>query len=231
MRNIITIAVTFAVVFSAAVAGQTVRVIPAPRKADVDGVQGATIKRMPEGGEFLLSVNKGQDVSFYRIQWFKDGVALLGETEQNLRYPVAMQDMNGTYTVKMSNPCATVESAPIQVVVERRSFQVNTQLPRNEGIAGLNETSSSGYSLSDVAPNPVTDRAVLTFVTAEPAYVTLRVMDMTGSVVATLVSETLPAGNHDVAINTKEYNMSSSLYYVVMQAHGFTDTKPLMLAK
>jgi hypothetical protein len=61
--------------------------------------------------------------------------------------------------------------------------------------------------------------------------VTLRVVDATGALVATLVNDMLPAGEHTVAMNTKDHNMSSQLYFVVMSAPGFTDTKPLMLAK
>jgi hypothetical protein len=231
MRRVLTAIVTIIAVSTTLHAGQTVRIIPAPRQAEVDGMKGATIKRMPEGGEFLLTVNKGQDVSYYRIQWFKDGVELPGETGQDLRYPIASADMNGVYTVKMSNPCATVESSPISVYVERRNFQVNTQVPREEGIAGVNASNVSLFSLSDVAPNPVTDRATLSFTTREEALVTLRVMDMTGAVVATLVNDVLPAGDHTVSMNTKDHNMSSSLYYVVLSAPGFTDTKPLVLAK
>lgn len=231
MRRVLTAIVTILAVTSTVHAGQTVRILPTPRQADVDGAKGATIKRMPEGGEFLLTVNKGQDVSYYRIQWFKDGVEIPGATGQDLRYPVASADMNGVYTVKMSNPCATVESSPISVYVERRNFQVNTQVPREEGIAGVNSSNVAPFSLSDVAPNPVTDRANLTFTTTEPAMVTLRVVDATGALVATLVNDMLPAGEHTVAMNTKDHNMSSQLYFVVMSAPGFTDSKPLMLAK
>ena len=63
-------------------AGTTVRILPTPRQANVDGMPGASIKRMPLGGEFLLTVNKGEDVSFYQLQWFKNGVAIPGQTGQ-----------------------------------------------------------------------------------------------------------------------------------------------------
>ncbi|HLP27360.1 MAG TPA: hypothetical protein VK147_01890 [Candidatus Didemnitutus sp.] len=231
MRSVITTIAVFIAVASMASAGISVRILPTPRQADVDGARGATMKRMPAGGEFLLTVNKGQDVSYYRIQWFKDGVAIPNETTQDLRYSAASEDMNGVYTVKMSNPCATVESAPIRVIVEQRAFQVNTQTGDNDGVAGLNGTSTSSFELGDVAPNPVLDRATLSFTTRETAMVTVRVMDMVGNVVATLVNDVLPSGEHTVAMNTKDHNMSSTLYYVVMSAPGFTDTKPLMLVR
>ncbi|MBK9184620.1 MAG: hypothetical protein IPM83_16370 [Ignavibacteria bacterium] len=108
---------------------------------------------------------------------------------------------------------------------------MNTQTGGNEGVAGLNGTTTSAFELGEVAPNPVFDRATLSFTTRETALVTVRVVDLVGNVVATLVNDVLPSGEHTVAMNTKDHNMSSSLYYVVMSAPGFTDTKPLMLAR
>jgi len=134
MRRLIIATFMFAAVVSLSTAGVSIRILPAPRHAEVDGALGATIKRIPAGGEFLLSVNKGQDVSYYRIQWLKDGVALPNETNPDLRYSYAEAYMNGVYTVKMSNPCATVESNPIRVTVERRAFQVNTQVATDQGL-------------------------------------------------------------------------------------------------
>ena len=220
----------FVSVFSAdLVAGTTVRILPTPRQANVDGVPGASIKRMPMGGEFLLTVNKGEDVSFYQIQWFKNGVAIPGQTGQELRYTYASPDMAAVYTVTMANPCAKVESSPIQVIVERRQFQVNTTVGEPRIIAGVDATAA--FELSEVAPNPVQDRAKITFVTREASFVTIRVHDVTGAVVDTLVNDELPAGEHTATIVTRDHDMSSSLYYVVMSAQGFTDTKPLLIAK
>ena len=231
MRRLIIATFMFAAVVSLSTAGVSIRILPAPRHAEVDGALGATIKRIPAGGEFLLSVNKGQDVSYYRIQWLKDGVALPNETNQDLRYSYAEAYMNGVYTVKMSNPCATVESNPIRVTVERRAFQVNTQVATDQGVAGFSGSTTTAFELKDVSPNPVQDRATLSFTTRETAMVTLRVVDLVGNVVATLVNDVLSAGEHSVTMNTASHDMSSSLYYVVMSAPGFTETKPLMLAK
>lgn len=231
MHRLFTLIVLCATAISMSTAGITVRVVPTARHIEVDGIQGAAVKRMPDGGEFSLAVNKGQDVSFYGLQWFKDGEAIPGETNQELRYSVASSDMNGVYTITMSNPCATVESKPIQVIVERRAFQVNTRVVPEQGVAGINGTTTSAFELKDISPNPVQDRATLNFTTRESAFVTIRIVDLVGHVVATLVNDVLQAGEHTVAMNTGEHNMSSALYYVVMSAPGFTDTKSLMLSK
>jgi hypothetical protein len=230
--KIIAILFISALIATQATAGVTVRIIPTPRTAEVDGSTELTVKRMPEGGEFLLTVNKGQDVSFYTIQWYKNGEVIQGETGQELRRKIATGDMNGVYTVSMASPCATVNSKPIQVVVERRGFQVNTRIPSvQDGVAGLNDVQSAIYELQACQPNPVTDRATINFSTGASDHVMLKVVDLNGNVIATLVNDVLPAGSHEVTINTRDHNMSSSMYYYVLSTPGFTDTKPMMIAK
>lgn len=213
-------------------AGQSIKIFPRTYPVNVDGSAEMAIKRMPEGSVFVLSVNKGQDVRGYDIQWFKDGEAIPGATDQELTYPIATEDMNGVYTVSMASPCAKVMSKPMHVIVERRSFQVNTEIGGGDGVAGhVQETITQNFVLNECQPNPVTDRATITFTSAATSDVTLKVVDLNGNVVATLVNDVLPAGTHSVQFSTTEHNMTSSLYYYVLSAPGFTDTKPLMLVK
>lgn len=214
-------------------AGQIIRIIPAPKEASVDGSTEMTIKRMPEGAVFALAVNKDQDVSYFTIRWFKDGHLIEGANGQELTYPIATQDLAGVYTVELSNPCKSVMSKPMQVIIEDRSFQVNTEVGgEQDGVAGhMNEITHSGFELRECQPNPVTDQATIEFVTAETSPVTLKVVDLNGNVVATLVNDVLPAGEHSVSINTRQHDMANALYYYVLTAPGYTATKPMMLVK
>jgi hypothetical protein len=210
-----------------------VRILPRTIGVDVDGATEMTVKRMPQGSLFVLTVNKDKDVSFYNIQWFKNGEPLAGETGQELRYPIASADHAGIYTVQMSSPCASVMSKPMQVIVEDRQFMVNSEVPQDHGVAGgtLDGSEVSGYALKECQPNPVTDRATIEFTTGDAAPVVLKIVDLNGNVVATLVNDVLPAGTHTVSIVPRDHDMNSALYYYVLAAPGFTDTKPLMLVK
>jgi hypothetical protein len=214
-------------------AGQSIRIIPTPKSAEVDGSAEMSVKRMPEGGTFKLAVNKDQNVSYYTIKWFKDGMPIVGAEGQELTYPIATQDLAGVYTVELSSPCASVMSKPMQVIVENRSFQVNSEINTgSDVVAGhMNEIAESGYTLRECQPNPVTDQARIEFVTGSAAPVTLKVVDLNGNTVATLVNDMLPAGEHSVTINTREHNMANALYYYVLTAPGYTATKPMMLVK
>lgn len=212
-------------------AGGSVRVYQRPKPVLLDNVSEALIKRVPQGEDLVLTVNRGENVTGYQIQWYKDGQPLTGESSQELRRSMATEADNGEYAVQMSSPCAAVMSKPMTVIVQPRGFLVNTHLPSRDGIAGAGETYTSQFELRECQPNPVTDRATITFITRVESQVTLKLVDLNGNVVATLVNDVLPIGEHDVTINTSEHQMSSSMYYYVLTAPGYTDTKPLMIVK
>ncbi len=233
MRNTL-YALGLAAILSAPLASAVeVRIMPRNIKATVEEATEMTIKRIPVGQEFSLTVNKGQDMSFYALEWYKDGVLLEGESGQSLIRPIASTDLNGVYTVKMSSPCANAMSMPIRVIVGPTQFAISSRIRTNDAVAGNRtmETTTEAAGLQEAQPNPVLDRTTLNFVTNEASSVTLKVVDMNGRVIATLVDEPLPAGSHEVVFNTRAYDMPSSMYYVVLTTPSMSDTKALMITR
>jgi hypothetical protein len=227
VRNAALLMLVMIGVVSAGIAGN-IRIIPSPGTALLDGSEYATIKRMPRGSEFVLTVNKGQDLSYFEMQWYKDGVAIEGETNQELRRAVATEELDGVYTISMKSPCATVMSKPTMVVVERRSHAVNTQYGT---IHDDIRTAGPSFMLKGCEPNPVSERTMIKFYTPQESLISLSIVDLAGNTVATLVNEVLPQGEHDVTLTVQEHNLSAAAYFVVMNAPGFIETKPLMIIK
>ena len=60
-------------------------------------------------------------------------------------------------------------------------------------------------------------------------YVTLKVFDMLGNEVATLISEEKQAGYHTISFNAD--NISTGVYFYRLQAGEFVSTKKLILIK
>lgn len=232
MRNTL-YAIGLAALLSAPLASALeVRVMPRNITATVDGAAEMTIKRIPVGQEFSLTVNKGQDMSFYQLEWYKDGVLMEGEHGQSIIRPIASSDLNGVYTVKMSSPCATATSLPIRVIVGPTPFPINSRIVEQNGVAGhLTETTTETPGLLEPQPNPAVDNTTINFVTIEASPVTLKIVDMNGRVIATLVDVTLPAGKHDVVFNTRAYDLANSMYYIVLTTPSMSDTKALMITR
>jgi hypothetical protein len=85
------------------------------------------------------------------------------------------------------------------------------------------------YRLNQNYPNPFNPTTTITFSVGTYSYTSLRVYDVLGREVATIVSEKLPAGNYSRQWNAA--NMPSGIYFYRLQAGSFTQTKKLILLK
>jgi endo-1,4-beta-xylanase len=85
------------------------------------------------------------------------------------------------------------------------------------------------FSLSQNFPNPFNPTTSFEFRVAGSEFVSLKVLDMLGREVATLVKEYRQPGTYSVSWNAS--GLPSGVYFCRMQAGGFTETKKLILAK
>ncbi len=85
------------------------------------------------------------------------------------------------------------------------------------------------YSLSQNYPNPFNPSTTIQFSVPSSEFVTLKVYDVLGNEVATLVNEEKPAGSYLVEFNASY--LSSGIYFCKIQAGNFSETKKLTLMK
>jgi len=114
--------------------------------------------------------------------------------------------------------------------------------PRNYEVIGINQISSlvpEKFSLSQNYPNPFNPTTNLEFgLPAEASakagisnlgFVSLKVYDMIGKEVATLVNENLSPGTYKY--NFDASGLTSGIYFYTLKADGFSETKRMMLLK
>ena len=87
----------------------------------------------------------------------------------------------------------------------------------------------AGFMLYQNYPNPCSTNTAIFFSLPEKSFVTLRVYDLLGNEVATLVNETRSGGMHDVEFNTDNYK--AGIYYYVLSSDKYIDSKPLIISK
>jgi photosystem II stability/assembly factor-like uncharacterized protein len=92
----------------------------------------------------------------------------------------------------------------------------------------INEIPSQ-FILEQNYPNPFNPTTTISFSIPTSEFVTLKVFDMLGKEVATLVNEEKAAGSFEIEFNAA--NLSSGIYFYNLQAGGFTQTKKLILMK
>lgn len=85
------------------------------------------------------------------------------------------------------------------------------------------------FALIQNYPNPFNPSTTLTYHLPKTANVVLKVYDVLGNEIATLVNEEKPAGVYDVEFNGS--GLSSTVYFYQLKANQFVETKKLALLK
>jgi photosystem II stability/assembly factor-like uncharacterized protein len=89
--------------------------------------------------------------------------------------------------------------------------------------------SPKDFSLAQNYPNPFNPRTTIEYSIPTQSKVTIKVFDLLGREVATLVDEEKTAGSYMIDFNGS--NLSSGIYFYRLDAGGFSETKKLILIK
>ncbi|MBP9095187.1 MAG: T9SS type A sorting domain-containing protein [Ignavibacteria bacterium] len=87
----------------------------------------------------------------------------------------------------------------------------------------------SNYKLYQNFPNPFNPVTKINYELRIPNYVTLKVFDVQGKEIQSLVNKKVSAGNYSVEFNAS--NLSSGIYFYTLQTESFIDTKKMILLK
>ncbi len=97
------------------------------------------------------------------------------------------------------------------------------------GIYQISELVPDGYTLSQNYPNPFNPVTVIRYSLIGNRFATLKIYDILGNEVATLVNEKQNAGTYEV--NFDGSNFSSGVYFYTLQTDNFSETKKMTLIK
>ncbi|MCU7497347.1 MAG: T9SS type A sorting domain-containing protein [Ignavibacteria bacterium] len=87
----------------------------------------------------------------------------------------------------------------------------------------------SNYSLAQNYPNPFNPSTTLSYKLPEKSFVSLKVFDLLGREVATLVNSEQGAGSYKVEFNAS--NIPSGIYLYMLRTDNFQETKKMVLLK
>ncbi|MCX6151700.1 MAG: T9SS type A sorting domain-containing protein [Ignavibacteriales bacterium] len=94
-----------------------------------------------------------------------------------------------------------------------------------------NLTKPEVFGLSQNYPNPFNPETKIKFAIAKEAFVTLKVYNILGKELTTLINEVKSAGYYTFNFNAAKYLQESGIYFYRLQAGAFTETKKLILLK
>jgi len=97
-------------------------------------------------------------------------------------------------------------------------------------VTNINQTNIvREFELHQNYPNPFNPNTIIRYQVPERSFVTLKVFDVLGNEVTTLVNEELSAGKHETVFDASQ--LSSGLYFYQLKAGNFTETKKMILIK
>jgi hypothetical protein len=110
-------------------------------------------------------------------------------------------------------------------------------------IAGIeldnNNIQLKEYILTQNYPNPFNPVTTINYQIPEFSFVTLKVYDVLGNEITTLVNKEMPGGSYDIEFSAEggsafggdAYNLSSGIYFYQLRAGDFVETKKMVLLR
>ena len=114
-----------------------------------------------------------------------------------------------------------------QDMIEAHILALNETQISITGVESINLNIPTSYSLSQNYPNPFNTTTLIKFDVPQSDLVTLKVYDLLGQEVATLVNEEVDAGYHQVTFNASD--LTTGIYFYTVNAGGFTMSKKMIL--
>ena len=111
----------------------------------------------------------------------------------------------------------------------RNSFIAKLSLTGNPTNVKSINSLPSDFSLSQNYPNPFNPNTIISYQLPEQSNVKLKIYDMLGREIKTLVNDVKPAGSYNISFNAA--NLSSGIYFYTINTPSFSQSKKMMLIK
>jgi CubicO group peptidase (beta-lactamase class C family) len=191
----------------------------------------------------IYVTNKGESININGIQVKSKSIDSCATTESGIRHlgnlnPSETRKLFGTYSFNIYSCNSDSVSLAMEIYSDgvpywESRFKVEIPIV---GIEDIAEGLPTEYLLSQNYPNPFNPTTTLKYQIPDlPAgrqglsFVTLKIYDVLGSEVMTLVNEEKPAGSYEVDFNAT--TLPSGIYFYRIQTGDFTETKKMVLLR
>jgi hypothetical protein len=161
-----------------------------------------------------------------RSQTPQAGAGVQSETWQKIGFVNGHGNSNSrkNYSFEDKNPQAGK--------VEYRLKQIDTDGKfEYSAVVEVTVEAPADFSLNQNYPNPFNPTTIINYELPINSHVTLKVYDVLGKEVATLVNTTQKAGRYSMNFSTSQYGMSSGIYFYRLYAGNYTEMKKMVVLK
>jgi len=172
----------------------------------------------PTQGLIWYSVLLGQ-----RLIWGHAGIF------DGVRAAIWLDEDNRNGVILLANMVPTTSIAPIMEALFTMADTITVGVGDNDQWF----VQPSQYFLEQNYPNPFNPSTVISYQLPVSGKATLKVYDILGKEIATLVDEEKPAGSYEIEFYSKvgSNQLASGIYYYQMRSGDFVQTKKMILLK
>ncbi|MCX6169976.1 MAG: T9SS type A sorting domain-containing protein [Ignavibacteriales bacterium] len=159
------------------------------------------------------------------------------DDKQIQAYHIDKNSLRVKYWNNQTNQWTTIINAVINHSTNTITFS-NSQIASyyiltSDNVTFVEESTAipTGYSLGQNYPNPFNPSTNISYQIPVGSNVTLKVFDLLGEEVATLVDEFKSAGSYNSTFSIQNYQLPSGVYFYQLTAGSFTATKKFILMK
>jgi len=185
-----------------------------------------------------------------RFFWSGDPVSRVGWIMDN-PIDVLMYATSGTFQLRRGEPVTIIVpyivargSSALNSIEMMRHYAQSSRLLYNSNFSNLfagikqpDENIIEGFKLYENYPNPFNPSTKISYQLPVASHVTLKVYDVLGNEIASLVDEYKSEGKYEIEFNAS--NLASGIYFYqlktdqsnVGQARNFTETKKMILMR
>ncbi len=183
----------------------------------------------PNGGEILDGGNQfeilwsSEDVEYVKLEHsINNGASWNSITDSTESTGVYLWTVPNILTTQARIKISDI-SLPSIYDASDESFRINYVVSVDENVI------ATVYKLHQNFPNPFNPTTTIKYQIPELSIVTIKIYDILGNELASLINEEKPAGNFEVEFNATA--LSSGIYYYKLVAGDFVDVKKMILLK
>ena len=180
--------------------------------------------------EIIQTVLGDYDCKKFLLQWKVNATILF--TEYNLlttNDTIWIAPDNWIVQDIIPGQYVNLDSLPFVQIDPVSIIGLETKLTDQIVTVANDESIPNNFILEQNYPNPFNPSTTIMYSIPNSEFVTLKIYDVLGNELATLVNEEKPAGNYEVDFNAAGF--SSGIYFYKLQAGNFVQTKKMILLK
>jgi hypothetical protein len=171
----------------------------------------------------LLHLNEGKAI----IDWMING-RVVANNENSIvlngtDYELGVYDLSARLTYSSQ----FVKNDPYEFMTEERKWTI---IIDNQTNIDENKIPQE-FSLGQNYPNPFNPTTIINYSLPNAEHVSLKIYDILGNEIATLVNEFKQAGEYDFQFSSNKYMLSSGIYFYRLTAGKFSESRKMILIK